>query len=298
MKVLSINRIALAAIALFFTVFIFSCKKEGSVQTDNLTEEEAVEYTTEGTEAEASFDDVQDVSMLAAEEEEIASAGRSGSDAGRLFPFIRLRARLGVCAEITVSPNDSTYPKTVTIDFGTTGCLCADGKFRKGKIVMHFTGRIRKPGSVVTITLVDFQLNRAKIEGTKTITNLSENGNIKYTVRVTNGKVTYPNGRGYKYASNKQIKQIDGGTTNEVEDDVFTIEGRSETSFKNGFTIVLNTETPLVKKVACNWINAGTLKIKINSRSLLLDYAHPNNGDCDNKALLTWNNKQQVIILP
>jgi hypothetical protein len=32
------------------------------------------------------------------------------------------------------------------------------------------------------------------------------------------------------------------------------------------------------------------LKIKINDRVLFLAYGFPGNGDCDNKALLTWNN--------
>jgi hypothetical protein len=64
--------------------------------------------------------------------------------------------------------------------------------------------------------------------------------------------------------------------------------------------IKLDTDTPLVKKVACPWISDGTLKIKINGYQLGLDYGAPNNGDCDNKAMLTWNNGNghRLIILP
>jgi hypothetical protein len=81
---------------------------------------------------------------------------------------------------------------------------------------------------------------------------------------------------------------------------VYSIEGRSQTEFNGGLTITLNTETPLIKKVACHWISKGELKIKINSRVLFLNYGAPNNGDCDNKALLTWNdgNNQRLITLP
>jgi hypothetical protein len=71
---------------------------------------------------------------------------------------------------------------------------------------------------------------------------------------------------------------------------VYEIEGRAKIEFNNGTTIHLNTETALTKKVACPWISNGVLKIKINDRVLFLDYGYPNNGDCDNKALLTWNN--------
>jgi hypothetical protein len=56
----------------------------------------------------------------------------------------------------------------------------------------------------------------------------------------------------------------------------------------------------LTKKVACPWISDGTLKIQINDRVLKLDYGFPHNGDCDNKALLPWNNgnSQRIILLP
>ena len=213
--------------------------------------------------------------------------------------FEELRLRLGPCATITVTPNDSTYPKTITIDFGN-GCICADGKFRKGAIIIHLTAPIRWSGAVMTITFDDYYLNRAHIEGTKIISNLSDGGNIKFTVQVVGGAVTFPNGRGWQYQGLKYVAQVEGGSTRILRDDVFHIQGRSQTSFNNGVTVTLDTETPLVKKRVCHWINNGQLKIRINSRVLFLDFGAPNNGDCDNKALLTWNNgnNQRLITLP
>jgi hypothetical protein len=292
MKLIS-NRIILAVTFILATA-LYSCQKENSTTTDPVTEDDAVTYSDESTQAEASFDDVEDISMQAADEEGVTSAG------GRLFPFVHLRLRLGPCAVITVTPEDSTYPKTVTIEFPGDGCWCADGKHRKGAIILNFTGPIRHSGSVLTITFRDFYLNRAHVEGTKVISNLSENGAIKFTVQVVGGKVTFPSGRGYKYESLKYKAQIDGMATVDNQDDVYKIEGRSKTEFNNGVTINLNTESPLIKKVACNWINDGTLKVKINSRVFFLDYGAPNNGDCDNKALLTWDNgnKHRLITLP
>src|SRR5689334_6417990 len=110
MKFLSINRITLAVLFLGTTV-LFSCQKENSSNSD-VTEEEAVTLSDESAQAEASFDDIEDISMQAAEEE-----GQVSAPNGRIFPFLRLRDRLGPCAVITVTPNDSTYPKTVTIAF-------------------------------------------------------------------------------------------------------------------------------------------------------------------------------------
>ncbi len=285
------GRLLLALASLFL---LYSCQKEDSIDQPNVTSEEAQVYAEESVQAEAAFDDVEDISMIAAEEEGIASESGRGTI---LFPFVELRVRLGNCADITVTPNNNTYPKTITIDFGN-GCICADGKFRKGKIVIHLTGRIRVPGSVMTITFVDFYLNRAHIEGTKILSNLSSGGNIKFTVQVVGGKVTFPNGRGYQYNSLKYVKQIEGGGTRIIRDDVYTIEGGSTTQFNNGLTIHLETERPLVKKTVCHWISDGKLKIRINGRLFFLDFGAPGGGNCDNKALLSWNGGQVLITLP
>lgn len=301
MKTLSRSFSLITASAVLLLFVLISCKKENSAAVaDPLTEEEAVTYTDESSQTAASFDDVEDVSMIAADEEGDASVYGRGTETSRLFPFTQLRLRLGSCADITVSPNDSTYPKTVTIDFGPDGCLCLDGKFRRGAIVIHLTAPIRRPGAVMTITLDSFYLNRAHIEGTKILSNLSENGNIKFTVQVVGGKVTYPNGRGYQHEGIKYVKQIAGGATRELLDDIYTFEKRSQTIFNNGVTITMNTDSALVKKMICPWVSNGILKVKINSRIFYLNFGAPNNGECDNKALLTWNdgNNQRLITLP
>lgn len=302
MKLLSPYRVALTLL-LACSMTILSCQKEDSISSPTVnavSEEDAAVYADESTQADASFDDAEDISMTAAEEEGIASTAGRPADASRpVLTFEELRLRIGHCATITVTPNDSTYPKTITIDFGN-GCLGPDGKFRSGAIILHLTGPIRRSGSVLTISFRNFHLNRAHIEGTKVISNLSANGNIKFTVQVTGGKLTFPTGRGYSFESLKYVKQVAGAATAIVRDDVYTIEGRSKTVFNNGVTVILDTETPLVKKIVCPWISNGTLKIKINDRVLFLDYGAPNSGDCDNKALLSWNNgaNQRLITLP
>jgi hypothetical protein len=293
MKFVSLTRMKLYALTVSASFILFSCQKEGSKQP--VSEQDAAVYSEESTQAEASFDDVTDIGMTAADEESVAAAPN-----GRYLPLFEiLRLRIGASATITVSPNDETYPKTITIDFGD-GSDCKDGKWRKGAIVLHLTGPIRRPGSVLTVTFRDFYLNRAHIEGTKVISNLSENGAVKFTVQVSGGKLTYPNGRGYTYEALKYYNQVEGADTKTCLDDVYHIEGRSKTQFANGTTIVLNTETALVKKLACPWISKGLLKININDFVLLLDFGAPNEGDCDNKALLTWNNggSEKLITLP
>ena len=298
MKMFSINRISIAALTFIVASMLFSCQKDlSSANNTSVTEEQATAYSEESSMAEASFDDAEDVATTAADEE--GNASEYGLN-GRLFHplFTELRAAIGDCAEITITPNDSTYPKTITIDFGN-GCLGRDGKFRSGAIIIHLTAPLRRPGSVVTVTFRNYYVNRVHLEGTKIISNLSEPPMHKWSVQVVGGKVTFPSGRGYSYQSIKVKTQVEGMDTRIVRDDVYEITGRAQTEFNNGLTITLNTETALVKKVACPWISDGKLKIKINDRVLYLDYGFPTNGQCDNKALLTWNNgnNQRVIEL-
>ena len=298
MKKFSINRISIAALTFLFASMLFSCQKDvSSTSNESVTEEQATAYSEESSIAEASFDDAEDIATTAADEE--GNASEYGLNGRGFHPlFTELRAAIGNCAEITITPNDSTYPKTITIDFGN-GCLGLDGKFRSGAIVIHLTAPLRRPGSVVTITFRNYFVNRVHLQGTKIISNLSDPPVHKWSVQVVGGKVTFPSGRGYSYQSIKVKTQVGGMDTRIVRDDVYELTGRSQTEFNNGLTITLNTETPLVKKVACPWISDGKLKIRINDRVLFLDYGFPANGQCDNKALLTWNNgnHQRVVIL-
>ncbi|HET9745283.1 MAG TPA: hypothetical protein VFP97_06210 [Chitinophagaceae bacterium] len=289
MKKLSINRISISALVFIFATMLFSCQKDfSSANNQTVSEDEAASYSEESSMAEASFDDAEGIATMAADEE--GNASEYGINGRGFSPsFIELRAIIGNCATITVSPNDSTYPKTIILDFGS-GCLGLDGKFRSGAIVIHLTAPLRRPGSVVTITFRNYFVNRVHLEGTTIFSNLSHLPVHKWSVQVVGGRVTFPTGRGWSYQSLKVKTQVAGMDTRMVRDDVYEITGRSQTEFNSGLTITLNTETPLVKKVLCPWISDGKLKIKINDRVLFLDYGFPNNGQCDNKALLTWNN--------
>jgi len=279
---------------------LFSCQKESSAPTTTVSDEEATMVSQENAAADAEYDDLTEVGFSADADLEASAGGEldGTSNGARLDLGLRLGDdlffKVGPCTKITVSPNDSTYPKTVIIDYGD-GCICRDGKFRKGAIILYYTKPLRRPGAELTITLRNFFVNRAHIEGTKIIKNLTEGNVHKYSVVVVDGQVTWPNGRGFKYEKTKVVTQVRGMETRKIRDDVYSIEGRSKTVYANGLTVVLNTETPLIKPVACNWIVSGVLKIKINQRTLFLDYG---NGECDNKAWLKWNDHRIEITLP
>ena len=61
---------------------LYSCQKERSSanSTQPVTEEEAVTYSDESAQAEASFDDIEDISRVAADEEaQVSAPNRPGN---------------------------------------------------------------------------------------------------------------------------------------------------------------------------------------------------------------------------
>jgi len=293
--------IASFAAGCFFaaTLMLSSCKKENSVQSPVVSEAESQTITEENAAADAEYDEVTEIGLTADADLETAASTHeesTGIAAGvdlrvRTHIFKELAFKLGPCAEITVSSD--SFPKTVVINYGE-GCLCRDGKFRKGAVVLHFTAPLRRPGSILTITFRGYYVNRAHIEGTKTITNLSAAGALKYSVNIKEGKITWPNGRGFSYDGNRVVTQVKGMDTRIIRDDVYEIEGRNKTVYANGVIVVKNTESPLIKKISCAWLVQGVLKIKINNRELFINFG---NGDCDNKATLSWSGGEKEITL-
>jgi hypothetical protein len=103
------------------------------------------------------------------------------------------------CVVVTVDhPDGVTFPKVVSIDYGD-GCTLVfnnDTITYKGQIIITVTDRYFVPGAQRIITFNDFYINEAKIEGTRTVTNLGQNGEGHLEVQVTlaNGKITFEDG--------------------------------------------------------------------------------------------------------
>jgi hypothetical protein len=279
-------------------MLVSSCKKDNKEQPA-VSDEEAQTISQEEAAAEAEYNDITEIGLATGADLEGGAVdnGRmftAGSSARiRIDLFVNLQLKLGSCVNITASPNDATFPKTITINYGD-GCLCRDGKFRKGIISLTFSAPIIKAGASVTIALKDFYVNRAHVEGVKTLTNLSANGAVQYSVQIAGGKVTWPNGRGFTYEGTKNVAQIEGAGTVSFLDDVYSMEGSAQIKYANGVTVTKSTDAPLIKPVACFWIAKGVLKLTINNRVLYLDYGA---GACDNKGLLTWAGGRAEVTL-
>lgn len=202
------------------------------------------------------------------------------------------------CAVITVdNPDSTTFPKVITIDFGT-GCTDARDITRAGKIIANISGKFRETGTVITVTLENFSRNGNAITGKKTITNNGPNadGHVVFTINVNEASITTDNGT-ISWSSGRQREWISGFDTKwpNVSDDEFLITGSvaGTNSLDREFSVEITT--PLDIKRDCKWITAGVIEITTEfGQTRTLDYG---DGTCDDKATLHIRNKTKEITL-
>ena len=258
--------LCLSTVSITLSVFVFTaaCHKTSTSSNEDTTP--ATDYSV----AEKTFNDVQTVSDQA--------ATVNGNMA------FRTTATTGSgCATVTHSFNGTD--SVLTIDFGSTDCLCHDGSYRRGQIIVTYTGHYADSGSVHNITFNNFFHNDNQVTGTKTVTNMGHNssGQIYFDVTI-NCSIIKANGETHTANWNRVRTWVTQGTPN-----VYQITGSGTLVRPNGKTVSINITTPLVVASDCRWIEAGTLVYTLpNGLNRTLNYG--NTAVCDDLAQLTLPN--------
>jgi hypothetical protein len=195
------------------------------------------------------------------------------------------------CAAVTVTPA-SGFPKTITIDFGTSGCTSQSGVTRSGIITVTLSDSLRHSGSVATMTFSNYYVSGWKKEGTITWTNTSANGVKSWRRVCTNGKITAPapSTRYWLHSGTQDIIQTAGSSTPSLLDDVFTITGGSTVTNAAGISRTATILTPLQKKFICSNIDMGTMKIQGPNHYAVINYG---DGTCDNIATISIDGRPE-----
>jgi hypothetical protein len=291
------------SLIIFVAITVTSCKKTETASIVDQTEiNNSNVAAQEDAESDAVYNGVFDDVMGADNEVGVEGTGFLG---GRTTETGRTDSAGGFsCLIITrerLNP-PALFPLKITYDFGA-GCIGRNGQFRKGKIVIIYTGRLIVPGTMATTTFVNYQVDSFKIEGTHTIKNTSTLTVPQYEVGLRNGKITNVNNGKYKTRdANHQFTQVAGqGSPFFPLDDIFQIKGAASGSTNRpGMVIqwsntILNIE-PLIKKFTCHWFVQGKVKIERTGKpDAILDYG---NGGCDNQATITINGNTSTITLP
>lgn len=266
-------------IAAISSAFIIGCNR-----TNSLENETAESMLRQSSDVESNFDDMQSIS-------DQAFAGSISS-----FKNGDISDITSGCATIT----RDDVAKTILIDFGTTNCTGNDGRDRRGKILVTYTGAYREVGTVITITPDNYFVNDNQIEGSKVIKNLGDTDGdtfLEYQVTV-NGTVTLAdNGGTITFAADKYREWVAGEATEDRSDDEYNVWGTASGSHTDGkaYTAVVDEATPLHRIVGCRHWVSGILNLTPTGKpTRSIDFG---DGTCDDKAVVTVNGRTINITL-
>ncbi len=260
-----------------------ACKRTDSVAADDVT---SAEDQGQGDEENAATSDlVEAASPLDATDANSATV----ADASEL------RSLTASCFTRTYDANK----RILTLDFGPTNCLCADGRYRRGKIIAEFSGPYRQAGAVVTINYTNYFVNDNQHLGTRTITNL---GAGSFDLNVQNASIIFANNGGTtSWSSQRRYTRTAGFGTRTILDDAYSITGSLTGTNRRLVTYSATIKTPLIKKFTpgcARHFTAGTIEITSSKAStLLLNYDPSGTAACDNIASVTVNGRTRTIYL-
>ncbi len=202
-----------------------------------------------------------------------------------------VQGTLSACADLTID----TLAKSMVIDFGTVNCQCADGVYRRGKILVSWTGAYRDSGSSHSITFDDYYVNSNQLLGTKTVVNtgVNTNGNLSFSVSVNGSVVWDPQSAGgagtSSMVSNRTREWIAGSSTPNWSDDVYLISGTASGLTRTGNAYTMSTSQPLKKEIGWRHFTDGILQFTPSGKfTRSIDYGYVN-GERDALAQVTIN---------
>ena len=280
----------IAATGLIAAIFIVASCKEEERLTGQDTQDINEEATTDTYYQD--MDDMAGVTMNASSETQLGGSG--GRVAAATTITIKDDDRLNCSGiTITITPGAGSTPNNpngvILVDFGTTGCADNRGNIRTGQLRFTYTGYKFQVGSVIKVEAINYRVNTVKLEGTRTLTNVtgSTDTSPKFNAVLTGGKATFPDGSVATRESNITW-QWDRGATIALADDVLTINPASASgTTRGGRSYTVTVLTALKYKRFCGMATEGIKKYVLDgSKEVTIDYG---DGACDKSLTITVN---------
>ena len=202
-----------------------------------------------------------------------------------------------LCTDVTLSSLGSTFPKTLTIDYGT-GCIGTDGISRSGKIIAVFDGNFQDESTVLKVSFDDFTNGQYSVAGKDSIINTGTNGNGKPTFAefIRDVNISW-NTQEILWEADLNRTWLEGDTTNfstdttggtlglaGLNDDIFELTGNAIGNDSNTHPFTLEVTEAVVLKTECKWITGGMLMVNpVNFNAGTVDYGP---GECDKQATI------------
>ena len=259
------------AVVLVFSISLFSCKKNDSESAVSEIET-TVDLSSKQATSDELADDVNDVMTSALESVDLAGSRQTPGTINSL-----------ACPEISVTPG--AFPKTVTLNFGTTGCtMPGSSTVRRGTMIILLSDSLRHAGTTAQVTFDNYYVNGYKKEGMIRWTNQSTPGVRKWKREAINVIITSPAGASWSHNGEKIFTQVEGVGTLNPMDDAFTITGNATIVNAAGISRTSVILTPVHKRRDCAHCDSGTIQYTGPNHNAVLDFG---NGTCDNLATLT-----------
>jgi hypothetical protein len=252
-----------------------------AIDTDT---QSAQDYSTSDAEANKTID----FALRAYEE---LRSGKS-TDLPRILPE---------CAWTSLDTSGSTH--RLTIDFGTEGCLCAnwDGRIRRGKLFINFTGRYITPGSEYRVQSLNYYVGDNEHRINHLVRNIGPGASNQPRFQVSISDTVLTRTGAIRLQAERLRTWVEGSNTlNNPWDDVYEINDqdaqRGSTGVnRRGESFRVRITTPLRVVIDCREkVVSGVLELTPSQGVVrLIDYGR---GACD--GLLTVVIRNRAFTLP
>lgn len=205
----------------------------------------------------------------------------------RLEHFRRFRfGRLSDCVEI----DRDTINHVITLDFGD-GCEGPYGTVRKGVVKIAYSDVRNVPGAYRTVTFENFFVDSVGVEGTRTITNISEEDDSlsrSFEIALVAGKLTFADETTITRSGNHVRTSHISADKSEAYS---TLTGEASGTLRNGDSYTVTIVEEIVYSAGCREEHvvipvSGVKEIVSGDNLVTIDFG---DGTCDNLVEITIN---------
>lgn len=283
MKTYNVLKPLTLGVALFLSSFILSCDDE-----NRLTLQDSQEVAEDAL-TDSYFEDADDLSGITLQAD-ASTAGGASRQAGTITVN---DARICSGATVTIEPSSASTAQNpsglITIDFGL-GCTDLRGNVRSGKLLIAYSGRRFQPGSTVVLTTDNYFINAIKLEGTRTLTNISGSteNSPKFQIELVNGKATFPEGSIATRNASLTREWVRGTSPNE---DQLRVEGSANGITRGERNYTMEIQETIVFKRGCGFPVSGVKVFTVEGKAITIDYG---DGVCDRSVTYTVGDRTRT----
>jgi hypothetical protein len=188
------------------------------------------------------------------------------------------------CAIITISPDDGSYPRSITIDFGEQ-CTGFSGQTRSGAMTVTISDTLRNPGAEYSVSFDNFSVDDIMVSGTKSVKNTGTEEAPAFTEDYDLTLIT-PSDIEIQKVKTSTREWVEGVESYTLIDDVFETTGSAEVTSSSGRYYSYDITSPLKTTRLCENILEGELVIDWSGsdESITVDYG---TGFCDWKVYIS-----------